>query len=131
MPPLITVKRIAKLDEGVFGVMLFLGVPFCVTLEHSYLDNEPVIPLGVYQCVATRFIKGDYATFEITGVEGHSRLLFHKANWETDLNGCVGLGESFTKLDGRLAIAQSGDAFAEFMAKVGHMASFPVEFLEC
>ena len=131
MSALITVKRVAKLDEGVFGAILHLGVPFAVTLEHSFLDNQPIIPAGVYTCVASRYIRGGYRTFEIVGVVGHSRLLFHKANWETDLEGCVGIGEGFAVLEGRLAIAQSGQGFAEFWEKVGHLPSFQVEFVDC
>ncbi len=131
MSALITVKRVAKLDEGVFGAILHLGVPFAVTLEHSFLDNQPIIPAGVYTCVATQYHRGGYPTFEITGVDGHSRLLFHKANWETDLEGCVGIGEGFAMLDGHLAIAQSGQGFGEFMQKVGHLPSFQVKFEDC
>lgn len=130
MTALITVKRVAKLDEGVFGAILHLGVPFAVTLERSY-GLDPKIPAGIYTCVATRYHRGGYPTFEVTGIDGHSRLLFHKANWETDLEGCVGIGEGFAVLDGRLAIAQSGAGFGEFMQKVGHLPSFQAEFLDC
>ncbi len=130
MLPLITVKRVAKLDEGVFGVLLHLGVPFAVTLERSF-GLEPIIPAGTYDCQARRYNRGGYDTFEITSVAGHSLLLFHKANWETDLEGCVGVGESFAVLAGKLAIAQSGDGFAEFMRKVGHLPNFPATFEDC
>jgi hypothetical protein len=130
MSELITVKRVAKLEEGVFGTILHLGVPFAVTLERSY-GLDPKIPAGTYTCVATKFNRGGYRTFEVMGVIGHSRLLFHKANWETDLEGCVGIGEGFAVLDGRLAIAQSGAAFGEFMEKVGHLPSFTVKFEDC
>lgn len=131
MMPLLTVKRVAKLQEGCFGVLLYLGVPFAVTLERTFDDGEPIIPAGVYTCVARRYNKGGYETFEITGVAGHSLLLFHKANWERDLQGCVGIGESFAVLGGELAIAQSGDGFGEFMRKVGHLPLFEAEFEDC
>lgn len=131
MTALLTVKRIAKLEEGVFGAMLYLGVPFAVTLERSFANFEPIIPAGVYTCLPRRYNRGGYQTFEITGVAGHSLLLFHKANWETDLEGCVGIGEGFAKLDNRLAIAQSGQGFAEFMAKVGDLPTFQCEFEDC
>lgn len=128
---LITVKRVAHLDEGVFGAILHLGVPFGVTLEHSFADNQPIIPAGVYQCVATKYHKGGYPTFEITGIAGHSRLLFHKGNVESDLQGCVAIGEAFSTLDGKLSIAQSGAGFGEFMQKVGHLPGFQVKFEDC
>lgn len=130
MTPLIVVKRVAKLPEGCFGAILHTGAPFGVTLERTF-GRDVVIPAGEFLCVATKYHKGGYPTFEITGVAGHSRLLFHKANWETDLEGCVGIGEGFALLDGRLAIAQSGPAFAEFLQKVGHLPSFQVKFEDC
>jgi hypothetical protein len=124
---MITVRRVALLDEGCFGVLMYLGVPFAVTLERTF-GQDTIIPAGTYNCVARRYNRGGYQTFEITGVAGHSLLLFHKANWETDLQGCVGIGESFAVLDGKLAIAQSGEGFNEFMRKVGDLPSFPATF---
>lgn len=131
MSALITVKRVAKLDEGVFGAILHLGVPFAVTLERSFAGNQPLIPPGIYDCMATRYNRGGYPTFEIVGIVGHSRLLFHKANWETELEGCVAIGEGFAVLDGRLAISQSGQGFGEFMQKVSHLPGFKVKFEDC
>lgn len=128
---LITVKRIAKLREGCFGVLLYLGVPFAVTLERTFDDGEPIIPAGTYDCKARRYNKGGYETFEITGVVGHSLLLFHKANFERDLQGCVGVGECYSVLGGELAITQSGEGFGEFMRKVGHLHNFPATFEDC
>ena len=131
MASLIVIKRVAILEEGAFGVMLFLGTPFSVTLERTFDDGRPVIPAGRYVCKPRRYNRGGYQTYEITGVEGHSLLLFHKANWETDLEGCVGIGESFETLDGRLGIAQSSKGFIEFMEKVGDLPTFSVEFQDC
>lgn len=128
---MITVRRVALLEEGCFGVLLYLGVPFAVSIERTFDDGNPIIPAGTYNCTARRYNRGGYETFEITGVAGHSLLLFHKANWETDLEGCVGVGESFAVLNGKLAIAQSGEGFAEFMRKVGDMPSFPATFEDC
>ena len=131
MSSLIVVKRVAILEDGAFGVMLFLGTPFAVTLERTFDDGLPVIPAGRYVCKPRRYNRGGYQTFEITGVDGHSLLLFHKANWETDLEGCVGIGESFEVLNGRLGIAQSSKGFSDFMDKAGDLPSFSVEFVDC
>ena len=131
MTSLIVIKRVAILEEGAFGVMLMLGTPFAVTLERTFDDGQPVIPAGRYVCKPRRYNRGGYQTYEITGVEGHSLLLFHKANWETDLEGCVGIGESFETLDGRIGIAQSSKGFIEFMDKVGDLPSFSTEFQDC
>lgn len=130
MTPLIAVKRVAKLPEGCFGAALHLGVPFAVTLERTF-GSEVVIPAGIYDCVATRYHKGGYPTFEIMGVAGHSRLLFHKLNFEDQSEGCIGIGEGFAVIDGRLAIAQSGAGFGEFMQRVGHLPSFWLKVEDC
>lgn len=128
---MIAIKRIAKLEDGVFGVICHAGIPFAVSLERSFANLEPVIPVGTYECRPRHYNRGGYPTFEITGVAGHSLLLFHKANWETDLEGCVGVAESFAVLNGRPAIAQSGAGFSEFMVRVGGMPTFACVFEEC
>ena len=131
MSALITIKRVARLGDGCFGVILHLGVPFAVTLERTFEDGNPIIPAGTYLCLPRPYHKGGYDTFEITGVEGHSLLLFHKANWETDLQGCVGIGESYAVLQDRLAIGQSGAGFAEFWHKVKGLTQFEVTVEDC
>ncbi len=80
--------------DGCFGELRNGDDLVCLTLERTFDDGKPVIPAGVYRCQRTVFARGGYPTFEITGVEGHSRLLFHKGNVETDSIGCVLLGTS-------------------------------------
>lgn len=96
-------KRIAWLDEGAFGVLLWDGRAFAVTIERTYPPTNFVkIPPGLYTCRRTVFHHGKpnpYETFEIM-VPGHDRILFHRANYETDLDGCVGVAKCF-EVDGR------------------------------
>lgn len=129
---MIVLKRIAVHKEGAFGVLLIDGIPICVTLERTYDDQEKVvkIPPGTYKCVRSRYHKGGYDTFEIK-VPGHSRILFHKANLEDDLDGCIGLGEQYGELKGRPAILQSGAAFSEFMAKTKDVDAFDLRVIYC
>lgn len=111
---LITSRR----KKGAFGVIFdFAGKEFAVCLMRTFdPDNSTVLNKGTYECTKTTFHEGGYETFEIH-VEGHTRVLFHKGNWETDSLGCVLLGEAFEELNGKDAIAQSGAAFAEFWSK--------------
>jgi hypothetical protein len=91
------------------------------TLEHAYPGTtEPVsyiakIPPGVYPCVRGMHKLADekplFETFEITGVAGHSGLLFHVGNTNGDSEGCVLLG-MFRQLD---MIMLSKIAFDKFM----------------
>ena len=63
------------------------------TLEHSY-DCKPKIYNGTFTCKrrVAQITHGE--TFEITGVEGHSDLLFHCGNKQEDSEGCILLGET-------------------------------------
>jgi hypothetical protein len=56
------------------------------------------IPNGVFDCVRGIHALEDgvpFETFEITGVEGHSGLLFHWGNYNKNSKGCVCTGEDF------------------------------------
>jgi hypothetical protein len=122
----LTIKRVSIIDPGAFGVMLLDDVPFAVTLERTYdLDAREVvkIPPGIYRCTKTTYYKGDYPTYEIH-VPGHSRILFHKANVETQLEGCIAIGEEFGVLYNKPAVLRSGRGFDEFMQKMSHLEYF-------
>ena len=127
--------RISVQPEGAFGVLLKAGLPLGpVTVERTYplKDSAPrgpqlvKIPPGSYRCERTRYHKGGYDTFEVMGVVGHSRLLFHLGNSETDSEGCVLLGQRFGPYQGT-GILQSRLGFAEFMSFMGSRPSFHLE----
>lgn len=90
------------------------GVKLFSTLEHSY-DCKPKIPNGTYTCVRGKHrlhgMTEDFETFEITGVEGHSGVLFHWGNFNKDSDGCVLIGRTRS---GDM-VTSSREAFAEFM----------------
>jgi hypothetical protein len=115
--------RVCVAPQGAFGVLLRDGVPLGpVTLERTYplsqtSANGPQfvkIPAGRYRCLPTRFLGGGYQTYEVTGVLGHSRLLFHRLNTETESEGCIGVGQRFGRYDDQPAILQSNLGFTEF-----------------
>ena len=75
--------------DGVFGVM----GPW-TTVEEEDLENRrnvSCIPAGAYVCQRSWYHKGNYETFEITGVPGRERILFHVLNTEEGTEGCVGV----------------------------------------
>lgn len=116
--------RVSIQEQGAFGVLLKDGYPFTVTLERTYNDEDSIkIPEGKTTCRRSFFHRGGYPTFEID-VSGHSRILFHIANTETDLDGCVGVGKSFGRLDGRYAILGSREGFSEFMRSMEGVDTF-------
>ena len=117
------IKRIARNDHGTFGVWIDNGIPFAVSLEPES-EEAGLIPAGTYLCKRDYYHKGKYATFEITGVPGKTRVLIHKGNKEEDTRACVLIAEEFGVLDEKPAVLSSGKAFIEFMGKVEGIDQF-------
>jgi len=126
--------RLPTTDEGTFGVLANLCVPFAVTLERKWLNNEKgksCIPDGHYTCKRVQSLKfGE--TFQVMDVEGRSEILFHKGNIDNDSHGCILIGEMFDPVfkegvkigSGILASAQG---FIEFMGILKGVSSFELE----
>lgn len=92
--------------DGIFSTLWRDDLQFCVTLEHAFPDGDsylPKLPRGAtYQCVRGMHQLehgGPFITFEITGVPGHSGILFHVGNFNRDSNGCVLLGAQIVQAD--------------------------------
>jgi hypothetical protein len=133
LPVLFTIIRVAVEPEGAFGVLKERTLPFAVTLERTYEPDSVAvtkIPDGIYECVRTTYHRGGYVTYEIK-VPGHSRILFHRGNWETDSDGCTLVGESFAELLGKPAIADSRGGFSEFMERAAGRDRFNIRVVTC
>ena len=127
--PDLELVRVSIQPEGCFGVLLVAGLPAGpVTLERTYPLTASAprgpqlvkIPPGRYRCARSYFHRGGYDSYEVTGVIGHDQLLFHIANEELDLDGCIGVGQRFS----RFAIRESRLGFAQFMQLMGGRQSF-------
>lgn len=116
-------KRSSAEADGIFGCLSSRDQS-CIlaqTLEHAFpVDGKPdeyapVIPPGTYTCMRGQHqlahMDHPFETFEIVGVDHHSKLLFHTGNVNADSEGCVLLGQSRQGV----AILQSRIAFANFM----------------
>ena len=131
--------RTKQAPYGIFGELTDeTGAHVCLTLEHSYVVSYgygtgygakipapnawPTPKTNVYTCVrgAHRLhnMTADFETFEITGVPGHSNILFHWGNFgQKDSDGCVLVGQHLIKqADGTEMIDNSRYTFAKFMA---------------
>ena len=120
MPLYLNRKRCAP--DGIFGELADeSGDRIAFTLEHSY-DSVPKLPPGTYQCLrGTHTLhSGLIETFEITGVPGHTGILFHYGNFNDDSDGCVLLGEGQA---GNM-ITYSREAFTQFMVLCDGLDSF-------
>lgn len=120
--------RVAYFPFGVFGKFL-CGTEWLATVERPWLQNArkiSCIPEDSYICVPRVFHnKGNpYPAVEVTNVPNRTDILFHIANWPTDVEGCIGVGKlisCLTKNAGstELAVSHSTEAFKEFMTYYG------------
>jgi hypothetical protein len=113
-------KRLQFRDDGIFSELQTEdGHHLCYTLEHSY-EKLPKVPDGKYKCarglhqLASMSYK--FETFEVTGVIGHTNILFHVGNYDRNSEGCILLGEKIeTMPNGIQWVSNSRATFGDFM----------------
>ena len=124
--------------DGIFGDFTFAGDdhPFMVTLQHAYQQTDtgawmPKVQPGTYTCVRGIHALHNgipFETFEITGVAGHSGILFHPGNFNADSEGCVLCGQTqLTQANGEDMITGSVVEFHAFMARLAGVDSFMLQ----
>ena len=110
--------RVGQSERGTFGVLRHGQIPFAVTLEEPWLDNERLvscIPAGHYVCERVQSPKFGN-TFEVTQVPGRSHILFHKGNTLDDTQGCILVAEEFSGTFDHPMIVSSERGFGEFLS---------------
>lgn len=122
---MLELKTVANIKDGLFSVLMWLGVPFAVSVERTFDDGGFIIKAGTYRCVRSFYYKGGYQTFEII-VEGHTRILFHKGNIEEHSLGCVIVAESFGVFGGKTAVLDASHGFSELMQLSAGLQEFPM-----
>lgn len=120
---------------GAFGVLDLNGTIF-TTCERAY-QRAPEskewftkIPPGKFKCVRgvhQLTTGGPFVTFEVTGVKGHSGLLFHAGNTYRDSHGCILLGHSGFLLSGIPGVSNSKASFLKFMEMLNGVDPFELE----
>ena len=122
--------RLNYLSDGIIGSLIINDVRF-YTLEHAYEEPEgvflPKIPAGQYTCIrGIHQLPGhphSFETFEVTGVTGHTKILLHVGNSNSDSSGCILLGLGLVN-DPYHQITQSKLAFTNFMRLMDSLDSF-------
>lgn len=122
----IMIRRIITGIHGTFGTIIYENIPFALSLEREWLDNQTgisCIPASEYKC--TRCNKSpDYNytnsprfgdTFQVRNVKNRSKILFHKGNLDDDSHGCVLVGEQFGIIKGSPGVQASKHGYNEFM----------------
>lgn len=119
----ITLKRIAKSEDGVQGVLIEDNTAFAVTLEPEDKNNQAnisCIPPGEYKCFLrkAKTSRRKYDTWELMDVPNRSNIQIHKGTTEDSSLGCVIVGEQFEPYkDKSVAVMQSTKAYNELMAR--------------
>lgn len=124
--------RVGQSEAGTFGVLRIGQIPFALTLEQPWRDNQTnisCIPPTEYICRRIHSNKfGE--TFEVQGVERRSHILFHKGNTMADTQGCILVGEEFSTNQAAPILAASAKGYGEFMAKLTGLDEFTLRILE-
>lgn len=120
--------------DGIFGRLFDdKNQLIAYTLEHSYLQDDkswaPKLPAGQFICVLgpheLHGMTSTFQTFEITGVPGHTDILFHWGNFDKDSEGCVLLGDKIiTQADGTDMVTNSKETFKHFMTSLDGVKEF-------
>ena len=108
------------IEDGTFGVFIDELIPFALTLELPWKNNEPFvscIPSGIYTCNRIKSPKFGN-TFQIMDVPGRYDILLHRGNIKRNTEGCVIVGEQFEYLYNKVAVLASRKGFKEFMSKL-------------
>ena len=117
IPKLVIVRLEDTVEDGTFGVLLLQNRVQCWTLElpwRNNAENVSCIPTGLY-VLSPRFtwraVDKHGPTYQVDGVPSRTGILFHPANVDEQLLGCIAVGETIGKLKGDRAILNSGKTF--------------------
>lgn len=117
--------RIANTESGMFGVYMYAGVPFAVTLEPPWLNNQPNISCIPEDTYLADLVNSPHfgKVYQFRNVPGRTDVLNHWGNRLKNTQGCVLIAEEFGKLYGAPAVLTSknvaGKGFNEFMNLAG------------
>lgn len=119
-------KTVGQSWRGTFGVLVNQEVPFALTMEQPWKDNQEnisSIPAGRYLC---RRVDSPHFgnTFEITEVPERTHVLFHKGNTLADTRGCILVGEKFDGTFEHPFLAESKHGYDEFMMMMAGESAF-------
>lgn len=132
-----TIARVANIEHGMFGVYSFEGIPFAVTLEPPWKNNQQnisCIPAGEY--IGELVDSPKYGrVYEIKNVPGRDHVLNHWGNKLKNTLGCVLVAEKFGVLDGVPGVLTSknspGEGFNELMKLAGGDKQIRITIRDC
>lgn len=128
---MIELIRYGSTPQGTFGELYVDDEFFAYTVEQPWNNNEPFascIPAGMYELVPHNSSKYGHTLvfvnhslgvyhWEGPGVKRFACLI-HTANYATDVQGCVGLGESLSGHGGKWMVTNSAVTVDQFFEQV-------------
>ena len=109
----IILKRIDSNEECTLGALFLDDKEICKTLELPWRDNQKgisCIPTGEYKLSpypSSRF--GE--VYIVNDVPNRTGILIHTGNTASDIEGCILVGGSYGKLNGKRAVLNSKQTF--------------------
>lgn len=118
----LTLKRVDSNNECAFGALFLDEKEICKTLELPWRDNQKgisCIPAGEYKLSpypSSRF--GE--VYIVNDVPNRTGILIHTGNTASDIEGCILVGDSYGKLNGKRAVLNSRQTFKVLKELLGN-----------
>lgn len=124
--------RVGSSSRGTFGVLRYGMVPFVLTLEPPWKNNQQkisCIPPGRYTCRRVRSPRFGW-TFQIMDVPERTHVLFHRGNFLYETEGCVLVAEEFSGTWDKPFLASSERGFNEFLKLMDGVLEFQLNIVD-
>ncbi len=124
--PVIRLDRLKSLSgpDQTIGEVIY-GDFRCFSIENPWVNNAPYvscIPEGLYLIKYGRYNRGGYDAYELNNVRDRTLIKIHVANTSSDVFGCIGLGDSISRLNDSLGVLNSQDAYDRWMSVMDKVA---------
>lgn len=110
-------------NKGTISAVLVDGIVCCWALELPWLNNEiniSCVPSGTYKLKLEYSRKFGRSLYELKDVPGRSECKFHKANYLSELSGCIALGmDPRCCTNKQYIMMDSTPGFIKFMKAIG------------
>lgn len=103
-----TLNRIIIANTAILGILRDENkFELCRTLENPYraTTKDSAIPCGVYECQKDN--TGKFQFYKVLNVPNRSNIEIHQGNYESDTEGCILVGETWSIVNNKLAITKS------------------------
>lgn len=127
-----TILRVSYRPDGTFGVIFCGDLPFALTLEREWKNNErnlSCIPVGEYVCRRVKLPPRFPNTFQVMDVPDRDGILIHRGNLMEHSRGCILVGEQFDVLGNHCAVTASDKGFEEFMLRASSVDEFDLSII--